>query len=310
MRKVHLVLAVLVTLSILSLPKPSSAQVSVGISVRIGPPPLPVYAQPICPGSNYIWTPGYWAWGPYGYYWVPGTWVLAPEPGYLWTPGYWAFASGFYIWHPGYWGPHVGFYGGINYGHGYFGIGYVGGEWRGRVFTYNRAVSHVNVNINHNYYNRAVIRNERASRISYNGGPHGIDARPTREQRSYERERHHRWTAAQERHEMEARQNRAFRYSDNHGRPPIAATPRPGEFNRRGSVARPNGSRSNERGYAPGASSHEQGHNFGEARRENSGATRQRDNNRPRQQGRQSRDNGRSRKNDHGRDRGRDHGRQ
>src|SRR5262249_47384317 len=36
------------------------------------PPPLPVYTQPPCPGDDYIWTPGYWAWADTGYYWVPG----------------------------------------------------------------------------------------------------------------------------------------------------------------------------------------------------------------------------------------------
>ena len=84
------------------------------ISVRIGPPLLPVYAQPICPAPGYIWVPGYWAWSPDEYYWVPGTWVLAPEPGFLWTPGYWGFSEGLYIWYPGYWGTTVGFYGGIS----------------------------------------------------------------------------------------------------------------------------------------------------------------------------------------------------
>jgi len=34
------------------------------ISIRVGfaPPELPVYEQPPCPGDDYIWTPGYWAW--------------------------------------------------------------------------------------------------------------------------------------------------------------------------------------------------------------------------------------------------------
>ena len=53
----------------------------VGVSITIGPPPLPVYQQPLCPGEGYIWTPGYWAYD-YDYddyYWVPGTWVLAPR---------------------------------------------------------------------------------------------------------------------------------------------------------------------------------------------------------------------------------------
>src|SRR5207248_2702104 len=88
---------------------PASSFAGVFVSVRIGPPPLPVYVQPACPGDGYIWTPGYWAYGPDGYYWVPGTWVVAPEPGLLWTPGYWGWGSDAYIWHAGYWGPHVGF---------------------------------------------------------------------------------------------------------------------------------------------------------------------------------------------------------
>ena len=49
----------------------------IGVSVSFGPPALPVYEQPLCPGDGYIWTPGYWAYDyDYGdYYWVPGTWV-------------------------------------------------------------------------------------------------------------------------------------------------------------------------------------------------------------------------------------------
>src|SRR6201997_4575615 len=110
---------------------PASAQVAVGISVRSGPPALPVYVQPPCPTEGYIWTPGYWAYGAAGYYWVPGVWVAPPRVGVLWTPGYWGFGGGLYAWHPGYWGPHVGFYGGINYGFGYFGAGFAGGVWAG-----------------------------------------------------------------------------------------------------------------------------------------------------------------------------------
>lgn len=231
--KAYLLMAVLLGLSMAALPVPSSAQVAVGISVRIGPPPLPVYAQPVCPGPDYIWTPGYWAWGPGGYYWVPGTWVLAPEPGLLWTPGYWAFAGGLYVWHPGYWGRHVGFYGGIDYGFGYFGVGFVGGEWHGRHFAYNRVVTNVNVTVVRNVYvNHMVVRNVHVNRVSYNGGPRGVHARPTRHQMRYER--HFERTAEQVRHDREARHNRAFRYSANHGRPPVAATERPGGFSGRG----------------------------------------------------------------------------
>ena len=133
------------------------------------PPAIPVYAQPICPGPGYLWTPGYWAWSDdAGYYWVPGTWVLAPI-GMYWTPGYWGWGGGYYMWHPGYWGPHVGFYGGINYGFGYTGVGFYGGEWRGGGFYYNRSVTNVSVTNVTNVYNRTVIVNN-VNRVSYNGG--------------------------------------------------------------------------------------------------------------------------------------------
>jgi hypothetical protein len=58
--------------------------------------------------------------------------VLIPEPGFLWTPGYWGWGDGAFIFHEGYWGPHIGFYGGINYGFGYVGFGYEGSRNRSR----------------------------------------------------------------------------------------------------------------------------------------------------------------------------------
>lgn len=120
------------------------AQIGVGISVSFGPPPIPVYEQPICPGDGYLWTPGYWAYDDDdGYYWVPGTWVEAPEVGFLWTPGYWGWGGNAFFFHEGYWGPEVGFYGGINYGFGYGGVGYEGGRWEGGHFSYNTYVTRV-----------------------------------------------------------------------------------------------------------------------------------------------------------------------
>jgi hypothetical protein len=223
-----LVFGILVlTVSVLSLSTTSSAQIGIGISVRIGPPALPVYPQPICPGPGYLWTPGYWAWNDVGgYYWVPGTWVVAPV-GMLWTPGYWGFAGGFYGWHPGYWGPHVGFYGGINYGFGYGGVGFFGGEWRGGAFFYNRSVVNVNVTNVTNVYNRTVVVNN--VHTSFNG-PGGIESRPTPQEEAYGREPHTAALAVQTQHEHAASQNRQLFASENHGRPAIAATARPGEF--------------------------------------------------------------------------------
>jgi hypothetical protein len=213
----------------------SFSQIAVGISVRIGPPPLPVYAQPICPGPGYFWTPGYWAWNDEdGYYWVPGTWVVAPV-GMLWTPGYWGWGGGFYAWHPGYWGPHIGFYGGINYGFGYGGVGFVGGEWRGREFYYNRSVTNVSVTNVTNVYNRTVVVNN-TRMVSYNGGAGGVEARPTREEERATHERHVAPLAMQSQHERLASQNRQNFVSQNHGRPAVAATSRPGDFSRRSAV--------------------------------------------------------------------------
>ncbi len=125
-----------------ALPRPASA--GIAISITVAPPLLPVYTQPPCPVDGYIWTPGYWGWGDAGYYWVPGVWVAAPRIGFLWTPGYWGLVGPSYIWHAGYWGPHVGFYGGVNYGFGYVGVGYAGGFWAGSIFRYNTAVTSVN----------------------------------------------------------------------------------------------------------------------------------------------------------------------
>ena len=90
----------------------AEAQISIGVSVRLAPPALPVYIQPDCPVDGYLWVPGYWAYNEDdGYYWVPGVWVAPPEPGYLWTPSYWGFEGGLYGFHRGYWGMHVGYYG-------------------------------------------------------------------------------------------------------------------------------------------------------------------------------------------------------
>jgi WXXGXW repeat (2 copies) len=228
----------LLTLFSVVIPAATAAQVAVGISVHIGPPALPVYVQPVCPAPGYIWTPGYWAYGPDGYYWVPGTWVLAPTPGYLWTPGYWGWGGGVYVWHAGYWGPHVGFYGGINYGFGYGGVGFVGGEWRGGVFHYNTAVTNVNTTIIHNtYVNKTVVNNVTVNRVSYNGGAGGITARPNSAELAAEHEHHVAATSMQTQHEQMARNDRTMLASENHGRPAIAATARPGQFHGQGVVA-------------------------------------------------------------------------
>lgn len=199
------------------------AGIFVGISVGFAPPVLPVYAQPPLPAPGYLWTPGYWAYGPAGYYWVPGVWVQPPSPGLLWTPAYWGFAGGLYGFHPGYWGPHVGFYGGVNYGFGYGGIGFAGGEWRGGGFFYNSAVSNFGgTHITNVYENRTIVNNTTIinnNHVSYNGGPGGINRTATPEQQQFASQQHIQPTANQVQHQNFAQQDRSQLASVNGGRP-------------------------------------------------------------------------------------------
>jgi hypothetical protein len=201
------------------------------IRVTQAPPPLPEYEQPACPEPGYLWTPGYWGYGGEGYYWVPGTWVLPPQVGVLWTPGYWGWSGGGFLFHTGYWGPHVGFYGGVNYGGGYVGVGFAGGRWVDNDFAYNTAVNNINTTIIHNTYNQTVVNNITVNKVSYNGGAGGVAAAPTANDQRAARERHIPPPPQQMRHINEASQNRALLATYNQGRPAIAATPRPAAFN-------------------------------------------------------------------------------
>jgi hypothetical protein len=223
------------TLLILAIPATLFAQLR--ISITIAPPELVVYSQPSCPQSGYLWMPGYWAYGAEGYYWVPGTWVEPPAVGVLWTPGYWAWVNDGYVWNPGYWGPTVGFYGGINYGYGYNGVGYGGGYWNNGAFYYNRSVNNVDVAIVHNTYVRTVNSPRAGSYVSYNGGPGGTGARPTTAQVAAAHGGHRPATSAQTEHRQAASRNHELLASVNHGKPPIAATSRPGGFTGKGIVA-------------------------------------------------------------------------
>src|SRR5580704_19456311 len=162
-----LLVGVAMTAAMLTVPV-AHAQIAIGISVHVAPPVLPVYVQPPLPAEGYLWTPGYWGYGEAGYYWVPGVWAQPPTVGLLWTPGYWGFEGPVYIWHEGYWGPHIGFYGGVNYGFGYTGVGFLGGIWVGSVFRYNTAVMHVGVGFHDVYVDRAAIV-EGGVRTSVNG---------------------------------------------------------------------------------------------------------------------------------------------
>src|SRR5579863_8050889 len=210
--------------------------VEMDVQAYEAPPPLPVYEQPPCPVVGFIWTPGYWHYAPAGYYWVPGTWIEPPRVGVLWTPGYWGYAGGVYVFHAGYWGPHIGFYGGVNYGFGYTGVGYAGGRWVGSSFAYNQSVTNVNVTVVHNTYNETVVNNVTVNRVSYNGGTGGVAAVPTAQERIAAQETHIPATPMQRQHLQQAAKNPALFAKANGGHPVIAATPKAAAFNAPGVV--------------------------------------------------------------------------
>jgi hypothetical protein len=214
--RVRVARSTLLAVGTLCLSTASFAQV--GISVDIAPPELPVYDQPMCPGDGYIWTPGYWAWGDNAYYWVSGDWVMAPQAGFLWTPGYWGWGGGGYLFNEGYWGLSVGFYGGINYGFGYFGRGYEGGRWDNGHFFYNSAYNRVGAGF-HNVYSARVSEGA-GGRVSYNGGRGGIDARATPQEEAAAHGAHTAPVAAQTQHAQAARNDPQQRSSANHAAAP------------------------------------------------------------------------------------------
>jgi len=227
----------LLVLAILAVPMaPAKAAVAIGISVNLAPPVLPVYEQPPIPGPGYLWTPGYWAWGPEGYYWVPGTWVYPPVVGVLWTPPWWGWSDGVYLFHTGYWGPHIGFYGGINYGFGYFGAGYEGGYWDHDHFFYNREANNFGGTHITNVYSKTVVNNGTVNRTSFNGGTGGVAATATAQQQAALNEHHWQPTGAQLQHLNAARSNPALFAKTNNGKPTITATSQAGRFNNTGAV--------------------------------------------------------------------------
>lgn len=223
--------AIIATMLIAAVPLAASAQFTIGVGFTVGspPPPMPYYAQPPAPYPNYQWTPGYWGYGPAGYYWVPGTWVAPPSVGLYWTPGYWGYSNGGYGWNAGYWGASVGFYGGINYGYGYPGNGFYGGAWNGGNFAYNTAYANVNRTVIHNTYNKTVINKNvcnNCKNVSYNGGHGGINAKPTQAQIN-SRKSGRAPTTTQKQQAAIAGQDRNQLASVNKGKPTLTASQKP-----------------------------------------------------------------------------------
>jgi len=244
MRNMHsktAAIAFLMATNVIALPIAAYAQMDISISfdffspppVAVAPPPMPVYVVPPPPEEEVVWVPGHWRWGGYDYFWVPGTWVEAPQEGLLWTPGYWSWNNAAFAWHEGYWGPHVGYYGGVNYGGGYGGHGFNGGEWHDGSYNVNRSVTNVT-----NITNVTNVTN-----VSFNGGPGGLKDGPTAEERAAASEHHTPPTQVQVEHAQEASKNPQLAAAANHGKPPIAATAKANDFTHNVVVAKQAGAR-------------------------------------------------------------------
>jgi hypothetical protein len=184
-------------------PPADNTPVDAEVTTNAVPPALPDYEQPECPAEGYLWQPGYWAFSAAinQYYWVPGAWVAPPNIGLLWTPPYWGYDGGVYAFHSGYWGNTIGFYGGINYGYGYAGAGFVGGDWHEGHFRYNTAIMRVNGRMHYVYEDRTVIYRGERSHYAFNGRG-GIMARPSIHEREAMRE-HHIMATPEQRRNME-----------------------------------------------------------------------------------------------------------
>jgi hypothetical protein len=157
--------------------------------------------------------------------------VPAPYAGALWTPSYWGWVGGRFTYHEGYWGPHIGFYGGVNYGGGYMGIGFAGGSWNGGVFAYNTAVVRVNASVVTNVYvNRTIVEQTtiiNTTNVSYNGGPNGVQHQATSGELVAVHEQHQAPTTFQRQHVAAAAADKSNFAKNNGGRPANLAVSKP-----------------------------------------------------------------------------------
>jgi hypothetical protein len=105
----------------------------------------------------------------------------------------------------------------------------VGGFWNAGTFNYNTAFMNVNRTVIHNVYNKTVINRNicnHCTRVAFNGGRGGINARPTSGQLEARR-RGIAPTSEQRIHARDASQDRSLAARVNHGRPPTTAVQRP-----------------------------------------------------------------------------------
>jgi len=80
------------------------SQVSFGIGIHVGPPPVRYERVGSPPFAHAVWVRGYWFWDPGldRYVWCSGRWTDA-RPGYAWHDGWWGHSRRGWAWREGWW---------------------------------------------------------------------------------------------------------------------------------------------------------------------------------------------------------------
>jgi len=86
---------------------PATAQLHIGVGIRIGPPPAPkeevVVTRP--PHRGWVWIPGNYEWRSrhHKYVWVKGHWIKPPRAHAVWIPGRWEQRNNEWVYFEGRW---------------------------------------------------------------------------------------------------------------------------------------------------------------------------------------------------------------
>lgn len=73
-----------------------------GIFVHHHPPPARVEIMTACPGPDYVWISGSWAWHDH-WVWNRGYWGRRPHAGAIWVDSHWQHHHGGWKHHRGHW---------------------------------------------------------------------------------------------------------------------------------------------------------------------------------------------------------------
>ncbi len=84
-------------------PPTQAAQVAVGVTIGVAPPP-PRYVRVPPPRAGYVWAPGYWRWDYrlHRHIWAGGYWVRV-RPGYRYVPEHWVHRRDGWYFRRGHW---------------------------------------------------------------------------------------------------------------------------------------------------------------------------------------------------------------